>query len=304
MEKITVVMPAYREKKEQISQAIESILKQTYSDFKYIIVLDDPNNEELKALLQQYAEQDKRITLIVNEVNGGCPYSKDKGIRLADTEYVAIMDGDDIAEPIRLEKQLKKMETEQVDIIAAKVAVIDESGKELYKMDNLPLEHEQIAKKMRVNNCMPHPTWFLKKKVYLALNGYADIQGCEDYDFLIRAILAGYRMGMVDEILLKYRLSTQSISRNNLYKQYLMMRYLQDKYYYHKWSYDKYNDFEKAHYTEKKAKKYAKSSVYFEKALSEKSNRKYVGMLKNLMATVLTSKEYTWKLVKYVMQEL
>ena len=72
---------------------------------------------------------------------------------------------------------------------------------------------------------------------YLDLGGYTDMQGCEDYDFLIRAINQGYRLGMVDEILLDYRLSSQSISRNNLYKQYLMLSYIQDKYFKHKHNY-------------------------------------------------------------------
>lgn len=52
-------------------------------------------------------------------------------------------------------------------------------------MDNLPLTHEKISEKLKVNNCMPHPTWFMRKEMYIGLDGYADIQGCEDYDFLI-----------------------------------------------------------------------------------------------------------------------
>lgn len=105
-------------------------------------------------------------------------------------------------------------------------------------MDNLPVTHKDIVRKMRVNNCMPHPAWLFKKSAYIALNGYADIQGCEDYDLLLRAIDSGYQLGNCNHIILKYRLSRQSISRDNLYKQYLMMRYIQDKYFYHKLSCD------------------------------------------------------------------
>lgn len=304
MKKITVVMPAYREKKEQICQAIESILNQTYRNFEYIIVLDDPQNEELKALIQGYANNDARISLYVNEKNGGCPYSKDRGVRLADTEYVAIMDSDDIARPYRLEKQLEKIEREQLDMVAGYVRVIDEDGTPLYDMDNLPLTHDKIVKKMKVNNCMPHPTWFLKRSMYLTLGGYTDMQGCEDYDFLIRAIREGYRLGMVDEILLDYRLSTNSVSRNNLYKQYLMMQFIQDKYYKHRLKYDSYEEFEKARYTEQKANHYAKASVHFEKGILAKAQNKYMLMLWYIMKSLVSSKDYALKICRYVLQEL
>lgn len=304
MKKITVVMPAYREKKEQICQAIESILNQTYRNFEYIIVLDDPQNEELKTLIQEYADNDARISLFVNEKNGGCPYSKDRGIRLAETEYVAIMDGDDIARAFRLEKQLQKMELEKLDIIAGYVAVIDEAGNELYKMDNLPLTHEKIVRKMRINNCMPHPTWFLRREVYLKLDGYSDIQGCEDYDFLIRAINAGYKLGIVDEILLDYRMSTHSISRNNLYKQYLMMRYLQDKYFKHQLLYSDYEEYEEAKYTDKRAEKYTRAAMNFERAIACKTKKKYINMVWYLLLSMINSKEYAMKIFRYLLQEI
>lgn len=121
----------------------------------------------------------------------------------------------------------------KVDFLSGYVEVIDENDAVLYNMDNLPVTHKDIVRKMRVNNCMPHPAWLFKKSAYIALNGYADIQGCEDYDLLLRAIDSGYQLGNCNQIILKYRLSRQSISRDNLYKQYLMMRYIQDKYFYH-----------------------------------------------------------------------
>lgn len=302
--KITVVMPAYREKAEQIKLAIESILNQTFKEFEYIIVLDDPQNEELKMLITEYAAKDSRISLYVNEKNSGCPFSKDRGVRLADTEYVAIMDSDDIAKPHRLEKQLQKIEAERLDMVASYVTVIDEDGMPLYDMNNLPLTGDKIAKKLRVNNCMPHPTWFLKKEMYIDLGGYADIQGCEDYDFLIRAVNKGYKLGVVDDILLEYRLSTQSISRNNLYKQYLMMQYIQDKYFKHKWNYQSCEELIQAKYTDKRANKYARASVYFEKALAAKVQKKLVSMLGYVFKAVFSSKDYAMKIFRYVLQEL
>ena len=130
--KITVVMPVYREKIEHLRMAIESILDQTWRNIQLIIILDDPNNSLLKNVINDYIEKDSRVLLYINEENMGCPYSKDRGIKLAETEYVAIMDADDIARPFRLEKQIHRIVEKQLDIVAGCVRVINDNGDPLY----------------------------------------------------------------------------------------------------------------------------------------------------------------------------
>ena len=303
MTKVSVRMPVYREKEGFVRQAIESILNQTLTDFQYIIILDDPDNDELKQVIHEYCKNDSRIHFIVNDRNMGCPLTKNKGILLSTTEYVAIMDADDVSYPDRLETQLKRMEKDEVDFLAGYVEVIDEEDTVLYRMDNLPVKHEDVVKKMRVNNCMPHPAWMLKKRSYLALDGYADIQGCEDYDLLLRAMNAGYKLGNCDRIILKYRLSQQSISRDNLYRQYLMMRYIQDKYFYHKLPYNSYQEYENRKYTPEKAKRYAKAADAFQRALICKKRKQFAGVLINT-AEIFISREYIEKIVRYLSQTI
>ena len=144
MTKVSVIMPVYREKEGFVRQAIESILNQTLTDFQYIIILDDPDNDELKQVIHEYCKNDSRIHFIVNDRNMGCPLTKNKGILLSTTEYVAIMDADDVSYPDRLETQLKRMEKDEVDFLAGYVEVIDEEDTVLYRMDNLPVKHEEI----------------------------------------------------------------------------------------------------------------------------------------------------------------
>lgn len=118
MAKLSVVMPVYREKERFVRQAIESILNQTLSDFNYIILLDDPDNDALKKVISEYAENDSRIQFLVNGRNMGCPLTKNRGILLSATEYVAIMDADDVSCPNRLEVQMKRMENDKVDFLS------------------------------------------------------------------------------------------------------------------------------------------------------------------------------------------
>lgn len=301
MTKVSVVMPVYREKEIFVRQAIESILNQTCTDFEYIIILDDPMNDNLMQVINEYKAKDDRISFYINDKNMGCPLTKHKGICMAVTEYVAIMDADDISYPERLERQLEWIQTKKVDFLSGYVSVINDEGNIVYNMDNLPVKHADIVKKMRVNNCMPHPCWFLKKSAYMVLGGYADIQGCEDYDLLIRAMQAGYKLGNCDQIILKYRLSNQSISRNNLFKQYLMMCYLQDQYFYHKLSFASYEQYEASRFTEKKAESYAKAAQAFEQALIYKNQHRYIAMLRKCFQ-ILISVEYVEKIVRYLLE--
>ena len=299
---VTVVMPVYREEERHLRLAIESILDQTWKEFQFIIILDDSENMQLKNVITGYAENDSRISFYINEENKGCPRSKDRGIRLAETEYVAIMDADDVAKEDRLEKQMYKITSEELDIVAGCVRVIDHNGNLLYCMDKLPLKHDDICKKMKVNNYMPHPTWLLRKEAYLSLGGYTDMQGCEDYDFLIRAIKGKYKLGTVGDILLDYRLSTGSVSRNNLYKQYLMMQYLQDKYYTHKHNYQSYEELCEQKYTEQRAEKYARASMHFENALTHNTEHHYFKMLISMFQVIFCSRDYCIKIIRYLGQ--
>ena len=77
---VTVVMPVYREKEEFVRQAIESILNQTLADFKYIIILDDPDNYKLQQVIDEYCSNDERIAFYINDKNMGCPLTKNKGL--------------------------------------------------------------------------------------------------------------------------------------------------------------------------------------------------------------------------------
>ncbi|MEJ1330748.1 glycosyltransferase [Latilactobacillus sakei] len=68
---ISVIMSVYNEKLDELKQAIDSILKQTFTQFEFIIVLDNPEAVELRTVLEDYRDIDNRISLIFNDVNIG-----------------------------------------------------------------------------------------------------------------------------------------------------------------------------------------------------------------------------------------
>lgn len=108
--------------------------------------------------------------------------------------------------------------------------VIDEEGNDLYGIGKMPSDPNVITKIIKYSQCIAHPTWLGKREIFINLDGYRDIPLCEDYDFTLRAILHGYQVSKINTPVLKYRMTTGSISRSSLFEQYLYMVYLTKQY--------------------------------------------------------------------------
>lgn len=111
---VSVVMSVYNEPMEWISQSIESILNQSFTNFEFIIINDKPEGKEQIALINEYASQDQRIKIIQNEKNLGLTKSLNIGILHAKSKYIARMDADDISMPNRLKMQYEFMDNGSV----------------------------------------------------------------------------------------------------------------------------------------------------------------------------------------------
>ena len=96
-------MPAYNAEK-FVGEAIESILNQSHKDFE-LIVIDDGSKDNTFNIIQKYAKRDARIKAYHQE-NQGISNTLNRGIAIAESEWVAIMHADDISLPGRIEKQL------------------------------------------------------------------------------------------------------------------------------------------------------------------------------------------------------
>lgn len=214
MEKlISVIMACYNEELDWIEQSIESILNQTYINIEFIIICDNPENNELKQLLLKYEEKDKRIILIFNEKNLGLVESLNKGLSMCNGEYIARMDADDVSNINRLDKQLKYFnENTNLDLIMSAANYIDEKG-EFIKSSKI-IKDNNINKLLLYGNISTHPTWMFKRKILHKIKKYDNIMYVEDYDFLCRTILLGYNIGFINEYLLDYRVRTSGITKS------------------------------------------------------------------------------------------
>lgn len=221
---ISVLMSTYNETPEELDKSIVSILQQTYSDFEFLIINDNPGNHEMKMQLESYT--DNRIKIIQNEHNLGLVKSLNKGLLLCNGQYIARMDADDISRSSRLKDELLYLTDNRLDMVGSFIETIDESGKTIKPVMKFPVENKKIEKFMRWGSCICHPTWLLKREVYMNLSGYRMMPHCEDYDFILRTIAHGYKVGNIPKVELCYRIRQNGVSKSNEAEQFLIRDYL------------------------------------------------------------------------------
>lgn len=274
---ISVIMSTYKEDESQLRQSIESILNQTYQNFEFIIILDNAENEMHRSVIHDYAARDSRIRFLVNEGNHGRTLALNRGLALAKGEYIAIMDADDISLPKRFEIELTYIEKNGYDLIGGITEIIDENGNDVYSIKKIPSDYEKIKKCLQYGQVIAHPTWLGKRSVFIGVQGYRDIPLCEDYDFTLRAVLKGYRISNVNVPVLKYRMTSASVSRSNLYEQYLYLCFITDAYKQGKAAnIADAMDYVRSYNDEKIAKKYSESNVLFNQMLKEMRTKQVI----------------------------
>lgn len=302
MVETSVIMATYKESIECLKQSIESIINQTYNDFEFIIILDNPDNKEHIAFINDYVCKDERIKFYINDKNMGLTNTLNRGLKLAEGKYICRMDADDISELYRMEHQKKYLEENDFDLIGGISQMIDEDGNTIYSIKKVPTNFKKIKKCIKYNQVISHPTWFGKKEVFDKLNGYRNMPLCEDYDFTLRAILQGFKISNVNECVLKYRMTKDSISRSNLFEQYLFARYITRQY-----SEGKVSEVEEAkayvkkNLSDKNAKRYLKGNERFNNALNNLEEKQYIQFIANGIALLFTSKYYLDKIFRFVM---
>ncbi len=124
---VTLLMCVYNGER-YLREAVESILRQTFKDFEFLII-DDASTDSTAEILREFAESDDRIRIEKNAENLGLTRSLNEGLDLAKGKYIARMDADDVSLPERLEKQkacLEKMK--DVGIVASACRIVDDQG--------------------------------------------------------------------------------------------------------------------------------------------------------------------------------
>lgn len=221
---ISIILSVYKEPVEYVRESVESICAQTYLNWELIILVDDPSNLSVINYLEAKKLKEKRIILCINEKNLGLVQSLNKGLSISRGDYIARMDADDISLNNRLDVQLTYLRANSLDMVGSYYYIIDKLGQKSSEVIKLPVSPQDCLRTLYHRNCIIHPSWFAKRQVFEDLCGYRDIDFAEDYDFLSRAIIKGYRIGNCPQPLLCYRFNSQSISRTHTAEQEYIAR--------------------------------------------------------------------------------
>lgn len=209
--KVSVIMPVYNCER-YLSQAIESILCQTFDHFE-LLVIDDGSTDDSFRIASSY--RDPRVKVYQNVENEGIVATLNKGILLACGAYVAVMHGDDISLPNRFDVQSRLLDSHpEVSVVAAMTSLIDVSGKDAgyWAEDRATATFDQIRQQLPRSNCISHPSVMIRRDVCLSYPYNRKQHATEDYDLWLRLVADHHKIVKLDQILLKYRIHKKSLT--------------------------------------------------------------------------------------------
>ncbi|MEQ5679563.1 glycosyltransferase family 2 protein [Providencia rettgeri] len=198
---ISVVMPTYNVAP-WIEKSIDSILKQTYPNIE-LIIIDDCSTDNTYNIIKKLAKNNPKIIHQQNSKNLKICQTLNKGIKLSKGNYIARIDGDDIADLERIQKQYDLLVTKNLDLVGCQMIGIDENDNKL-SYSNLPCGSKLINKTKLLRTPITH-IWLCKKDIYIKLNYYREIPYAEDYDFILRALDNGFKCDNHPEALMYIR---------------------------------------------------------------------------------------------------
>ncbi len=196
---VSVFMPVYNTD-EYLSEAIESILNQTYRNFEFIII-NDGSTDNSKSIIDYYAQQDPRI-IATHRENKGLPYTRNQGLDLAKGKYLIPMDSDDISICIRIEKHVNFMKKNPDCVVCG--ASIQKMGKEGIVSYNEDASFNSFD--LLFKSTVPNPASIIRMDIIREHNVRynLDYTYAQDYGFLVELVKLGEIRNLRD-LLLFYR---------------------------------------------------------------------------------------------------
>lgn len=204
---LSVIMPVYNAEK-YVYEAIDSILKQTFADFEFLI-FDDCSTDSSRDIILSF--KDPRIRFFASPSNTGYVKHLNDGLIHARGQYIARMDADDVADPERFIEQLDYLNQHKqvgvcgtwIEFIGAKEGVLE-----------YPVEHQDIITYLLLfGNCIAHPAVMLRRSVLVdsQLSYDASLEPAEDYDIWNRLAVVS-ELHNLPKVLLKYRVHERNES--------------------------------------------------------------------------------------------
>lgn len=214
---ISIITPTYNSEN-FIEKTIQSVSSQTYKNYEHLII-DDCSSDQTIDIVQKYKKSDSRIKLIKMANNGGAAKARNVGIKSAKSKYIAFIDSDDIWEPDKLKKQLEFMEKTQATFSYTAYQIIKEDGKPIEKYIDTEAKHIVNYKDMLLKkSTLGCSTVMLDKERIGDEIEMPLIRTGQDYALWLKLLKNGHNAYCLNEALTRYRIVSNSISRNKIKK--------------------------------------------------------------------------------------
>ena len=207
---VSVIVPAYNSAS-YITAALNSVLEQTYRDFE-IIVIDDGSTDETRTIAERYRD---RGVLVIWQPNAGPTAARNRGLAIAKGKLIALLDSDDVWEPIYLETMVQLLTLHpEISIAFPDVLYFGTSkfaGKRFQEVypPNVPITFSKLVR--GVSHVCLHA--MLRREVFDRVGLFdEEIWSAGDFDFWLRALHAGCQIEPVEKVLAKYRRHRSSMS--------------------------------------------------------------------------------------------
>jgi len=215
---ISVVMTVYNGGR-YLDEAVESIRRQTFADFEFIIV-NDGSTDHTSDVLRRHAKQDPRIR-IITQPNRGLVAALNAGCAAARSEWIGRMDADDVSLPDRFEKQMDFLRAHPEIGALGGASQFIENGVLVDMYERPPLQHRDILDVFARGNPVVHPSMLFKRDAFEAVGGYRPLfLAAEDVDLWLR-LAERCELANLEDIVIHRRRHPEEVSFRRIAQQSL-----------------------------------------------------------------------------------
>lgn len=212
--KVSVVMSIYNGAK-TLELSINSIIKQTYVDWEFIIV-NDGSTDNTGDLLNNYSAKYDNVNIITNDSCHGLAYSLNKAIAKSSGEYIARADADDFSYSSRLKEQVIFLEKNPLVSVVGTGASYMTKSKESVDIV-MPKEHKEIFKYMYKDSPFIHSSVMMRRIFFIEVGGYNEtFRRSQDYDLWCRGKYLG-EYHNIENILIGYNVNSNAFNWTSFY---------------------------------------------------------------------------------------
>ncbi|MBQ8813879.1 MAG: glycosyltransferase [Lachnospiraceae bacterium] len=209
--RFSIVIPVYNTVTEQLEECIQSVLKQTYTNFELILVDDCSSWDNVVPVLRRY-EANSHVHVIYRSTNGHISVATNDGIQIAEGDYIVFMDCDDTIEPDALYAFAQKLnENSELDFLYSDEDKLTEDG----KIRHLPFFKPDWSPDLFLNMMYTNHLAAYRASIVKAVGGLRTAyNGSQDYDFTLRFMERSdnKRVGHIPRVLYHWRERKESVA--------------------------------------------------------------------------------------------